>query len=130
MRDRPDGAALLALAREVLDDELPPGRWAETQLARRAIEIAERERAAGDMHFAAAERELEAFYATPLTPSLSPHCGERENAMWRRFARDLRAGAFEGDAARARAARALLWRLTVARLRISNPQFLAANGLA
>jgi hypothetical protein len=130
MRDQPDGAALLALAREVLDGERPPGRCADRRLARRAIDIAERERAAGDRHFAAAERELAAFYATPLTPSLSPQGGDRENALWRRFARDLRAGAFEGDAARARAARALLWRLTVARLRIANPQFLAANGLA
>ena len=48
--------------------------------------------------------------------------------LLRRFALDLRMGAFEGCDRRGRAARAILWRLTILKLREGNPQFLAENG--
>jgi hypothetical protein len=46
-----------------------------------------------------------------------------------RYAADLRNGAFETSPSRESAARAILWRLTIEKLREANPQFLAANGL-
>jgi hypothetical protein len=48
--------------------------------------------------------------------------------MLRRLAADLRAGAFETCEPRGRAACAILWRLTMMKLREGNPQFLADNG--
>jgi aminoglycoside phosphotransferase (APT) family kinase protein len=54
--------------------------------------------------------------------------GEGVDRQLRRLAADLRAGAFEPCETRARAARAVLWQLTVFKLREGNPQFLAANG--
>ena len=48
--------------------------------------------------------------------------------LLRRWAADLRAGAFEIIEARGRTARAILWRLTILKLREGNPQFLDANG--
>jgi uncharacterized protein DUF6285 len=125
MRDRPEGPALLALARAILLDERLPLSPQEcrpdARLVARAMAIAERESAAGETPLAALARELADFYeAAP---------GDAD-ALWRRFAQDLRAGAFEDDARRERAARAVLWRLTLAKLRTANPQFLAENGLA
>ena len=74
-----------------------------------------------------------------MTPR--PTCGEREGPIakqWEgegelrqllaRFATDLRNGAFETSPSRAVAARAILWRLTIEKLREANPHFLAANG--
>ena len=46
------------------------------------------------------------------------------------FARELRIGAFENSPDRKVHARVILWRLTVAKLRRSNLEFLAANGFA
>jgi hypothetical protein len=50
--------------------------------------------------------------------------------LLRRFAADLRNGAFETLGPRQNAARVILWALTIAKLREGNPQFLAANGIA
>ena len=50
--------------------------------------------------------------------------------MLRRFACELRNGAFENSPNRDTRARAILWRMTIARLRLANPKFLAANGFA
>ena len=77
---------------------------------------------------------------SPFTPR--PVSGEREGPVaqrWegegqtppvllRRFATDLRRGAFELCEPRAGAARAILWRLTISKLREGNPGYLAANG--
>jgi hypothetical protein len=48
--------------------------------------------------------------------------------LLRRFAVDLRNGAFETSGPRQNAARAILWAITTNRLRESNPKFLAAHG--
>jgi aminoglycoside phosphotransferase (APT) family kinase protein len=55
-------------------------------------------------------------------------CGSGLPELLQRFAGDLRRGAFEGCDMRGRAANAILWRLTVLKLREGNPQFLAENG--
>ena len=128
MRDLPNGAALLALARDLLLTELlpllPEDRRLDARLVANAMVIAEREATAGAEPVAAIEQELELLYRD------SPQAGRRggEGDPLRRFAQDLRRGAFAGP--RQRAARAILWRLTVARLRDGNPRFLAANGFS
>jgi hypothetical protein len=147
MCDLPGGPALLALARDVLLNDLmprlPEERRLDALLVANSMAIAERECKAGDATSRAIFEELDMLYR-PLTPSLSPHCGERdgpakregEGLSWasrltgllRHFAGDLRVGAFASSAPRDRDARAVLWRLTIAKLRQANPRFLAANG--
>jgi Domain of unknown function (DUF6285) len=119
MRDLPSGAALLALARDVLMNELMPQLpqecRAEALLVARCMAIAKREAEAPAEEGRAILREIELL------------CGQGVDAL-RRFAYDLRVGAFESSESLGRAARAVLWRLVVAKLRQSNPEFLAANG--
>jgi len=120
MRDLPSGAALLALGRELLLDQLlpvvPPERQRELRLLATAIAIAEREALAGDAPTRDILERLVEFYGGP------------DHALLRRLAADLRMGAFERCDRRGRAARAILWRLTILKLREGNPQFLAENG--
>ena len=52
----------------------------------------------------------------------------REAEELRHFARELRIGGFENSPEREAFARAILWRMTIAKLRLANPRFLAANG--
>ena len=65
---------------------------------------------------------------TPSSP-VSGVVGEGSEIL-RRFACELRNGAFENSPNRDARARAILWRLTIAKLRLANPKFLAANGFA
>jgi Domain of unknown function (DUF6285) len=140
MRDLPSGPALLALARDVLLDDLmpllPPEAHLEARLVANSMAIAEREALVGDGPRDEIIRELGIFYRDrPRSrdavggPERSEG-GEGELALLRRFARDLRAGVFEESAARGRDARDILWRLTIARLRQANPRFLNANGFS
>jgi hypothetical protein len=144
MHDLPSGPRLLALARAVLSEELmpllPQDRQEEARRVIAAMAIAEREAAAGEEAFQEILDELAAFYGI-ASPSPKPPPrnagglrsgrvrGDPTGLLWR-FADDLRRGAFTAAPARERAARALLWRLTVAKLRRANPRFLAANGFA
>jgi hypothetical protein len=118
MGDLPSGQVLLALARDVLLHELAPllpeERRADALLIARCMAIAEREAEAEEIR----EHELGLFYGA----------GTDTDGLLARFARDLRIGAFENSPDREVSARAILWRLTVAKLRQSNPEFLAANG--
>jgi hypothetical protein len=120
MRDLPTSRDLLALARELLLDELspllPPERDREVHLIATAMAIAIREAASGETWLSEISRLLNDFY------------GEADSELLRRFAADLRNGAFETSPSRAAAARAILWRLTIEKLREGNPHFLAANG--
>jgi hypothetical protein len=165
MRDLPEGPALLAIARDVLLNDLmpllPSERRLDALLVANCMAIAERE---GDADGALAEtiaRELEMVHgAAALTqPALragSPlsriagegperseggegasrseggegEADEGPTELLRRFARELRIGAFENSPDREARARAMLWRLTIARLRLANPKFLAANGFS
>ncbi len=120
LRDLPSGAALLALGREQLLNELspflPPERQRALHLLATAIAIAEREALAGSAPAQDIIAQLAEFYGGPV------------DALLPRLAADLRAGAFERCDTRQRAAHAILWRLTMMKLREGNPQFLAANG--
>jgi aminoglycoside phosphotransferase (APT) family kinase protein len=132
-RDAPEGpgrARLLALARAVLNEELTPllprDRQDDARLVAAALAVAEREAAAPDEPFAAILRALAAFYGGC---AYLPGSGDAGAALLlRRFAGDLRRGAFEASPQRERAACTLMRDLTIARLRIENPDFLAANG--
>src|SRR6516165_610128 len=119
MRDLPSGPALLALARDVLMNELMPQLPQECRpdavLVAKCMAIAKR------------EAEAPAEEGRAILGEIELLCGEGVDAL-RRFAYDLRVGAFESSEPHDRAARAVLWRLTVAKLRQSNPEFLAANG--
>jgi hypothetical protein len=120
MRDLPTSLDLLALARELLLDELlphlPPERRRDAHLIATTMAIASREASAGQGWQKEVEQTLGDFY------------GETGNEHLPRFAADLRNGAFETSPSRAAAARAILWRLTIEKLREGNPHFLAANG--
>jgi hypothetical protein len=125
MQDLPRGPALLAHARDVLVNDLlpllPPDRRLDARLVANCMAIAERE--AGPQEFLEAVRgELEALFGTG-------HVGNAPDLL-RRFARELRIGGYENSAERSAPARAILWRLTIAKLRLANPRFLAANGLS
>ena len=154
--DLPTTRDLLALARETLLDELapllPPDRRRDAHLIATVMAMAARG-AAGEGRREEVDATLAEFYAmaaphpSPLpaggarepVPTPRPACGEREGSapkVWesegrqplRHFAADLRNGAFETSLSREKAARAILWRLTIGKLREGNPQFLAANG--
>ena len=119
MRDLPTGLDLMALARRLLLDEilplLPEERQPDLRLAMTSMAIAAREAANGDAPLAEIASMLAEFYGEP--------------ADLLRLAGDLRKGAFETTGSRERAARAILWQLTILKLREGNPQFLAAHGI-
>jgi hypothetical protein len=121
MRDLPTGPSLLALAREVLLSDLlpllPEQHRLEVRLVANSMAIAEREAVLGTGPANQLLRELETMYGE----------AEGEPEVLSRFARDLRAGVFESSAPHDRAVRAILWRLTIFKLRQANPRFLAAN---
>jgi len=149
MADLPPGPALLAAARDVLLNDLlpllPAERRLDALLVANCMAIAEREAAADAQAAEAIDREPELLYGSPaLThPARRPGsplsriagegaersaAGEGAAEPMRRFARDLRIGAFENSPDREARTRAILWRLTIAKLRLANPRFLAANG--
>jgi Domain of unknown function (DUF6285) len=122
MRDLPTGPELLALARDVLLNELlpllPEQHRLDARLVANSMAIAEREAVHGAGLPRQILREVEAVCGT----------AEGEGDALARLARDLRAGTFESCAPHDRLARAILWRLTIFKLRQANPWFLAANG--
>src|SRR6267154_698618 len=151
MRDLPTGKSLLALARDVLLNDLmqhlPAEKRLDALLVANSMAIAEREAVAGEGWAQEIIRDLEVFYASEMRQPTSAGTrapegrtaedgveqratGEGEHELPRRFARDLRGGVFEGFDARERNAREILWRLTVAKLRQANPRYLAANGFS
>jgi hypothetical protein len=111
MRDRPDGPTLRALAEAASAAE-------DAALVARCLAIAAREAAAGDAPLSAAQAELAALCGEGGLPDL-----------WRRLAADIRAGLFDAPGERRDAVLRLLWATTIARLRESNPEFLAASGI-
>jgi hypothetical protein len=125
VRDLPTGPALLALARDVLLNDLmpllPPTVHLEARLVANSMAIAEREAVSGAAPAQGILHELEQLYGER---------GEGEQAVLRRFARELRGGVFENGELRERRVREILWRLTIAKLRDANPRFLNANGFS
>ena len=136
IRDRPDGAGLLALGRELLLDELlpllPPERHRDARLVATAMAIAEREALAGSAPQWEIAARLDEYYGARASSRQergrqdagAPKIGD----LLGRFAGDLRVGAFEACEGRERDACAILWRLTMLKLREGNPGFLARNG--
>jgi hypothetical protein len=120
MRDLPTGLDLMALARRLLLEEIlplvPEERRPDLRLAATSMAIAAREVANGDAPLEEISGMLAALYG--------------EGADLDRLSGDLRKGAFETSGSRERAVRAILWRLTILKLREGNPQFLAAHGIA
>jgi hypothetical protein len=120
-RDRPAGADLLAIARETLLRDLVPGLPDERKVAAlmvaRAIEIAQREAAAGDVAARTALAAAAALYGDPAP------AGDVD-AAWQRYAKrlagDLRAGTL--DAAQRDAAWRALFAHADARVAESNPR--------
>jgi Domain of unknown function (DUF6285) len=125
VRDLPTGSALLALARDVLLNDLmpllPPTAHLEARLVANSMAIAERETISDAAPAQRILHELEEFYAEG---------GQDDPALLRRFARDLRVGTFVEGEPPERDARGILWRLTIAKLRNANPRFLDANGFS
>ena len=125
MPDLPTGQTLLALARDVLLNDLMPLLPEEARLDARLVAnsmaIAEREAETADYLRKTITRNLEELYDSRAQ-------GEQPKDLPRRFARDLRVGTFSSSEPLERRAREILWQLTIAKLRRANPRFLAANG--
>jgi hypothetical protein len=132
MRDLPSGFDLLALARELLLDELVPllprDRERDAHLIATAMSIAAREARAEQGWQTEIGAELAQFYKFYSAPGGAERAASDEASILRRFAADLRNGAVETSPSRATAGRAILWRLTIGKLREGNPYFLVANG--
>ena len=116
MRERPDGADLLAIAREVLKNELlpllPKERNADALMIANALGIAERQLRHGD---APAREEQKALAELLRQHGTLPELNQA-------FARAIRAGEMDDNSR----AHELLWEATLARVRESAPRALAA----
>jgi hypothetical protein len=119
MRDRPSGGELAALAREILEDPSRTATSEEQALAARCFDIAERERRLWARGFASCAATLTALY------------GEGDPAtLFARLAADIRRGIYDAPGPARETVRRLLWEVTLQKLRESNPELLAVNGLA
>ena len=132
MHDLPTAPDLLALARDVLLNDLlprlPPEARLDARLVASSMAIAEREAMAGDEAEQEIFRGLERFYADADAGSTCPAAAdEGQPDLFARFSRDLRIGAVDGSD---REVLDILWRVTIGRLRRANPRFLAANGFS
>lgn len=116
MREQPDGAALLAIAREVLRKELlpllPKERAYEVLMIANAMSIAERQLQHGDAAESAEHAALQLLLKQEGTPA----------GLMRVLAGKVRAGDMDANAE----VQALLWRSVVQRVRESAPKTLAA----
>jgi hypothetical protein len=120
MRDLPSGPQLESLAREWeergIDELLPRERAAAAAMIERCHAIARREAAAG-------EAALD-----PIRAALAVLYGGDPSEHLARLAGEIRSGALDAPGERRDRALALLWALTLQKLRESNPRFLAAHG--
>ena len=132
MRNSPDAAGLLRIARETLLDELlesVPEEWRHTlRMAANALAIAAREAEAGEADLVKELRLLGELYGEDVVQAAGASLRERIAKMNKRFARDIRDGIFDG--ACAPGVHALLMDQVRARLRISNPSYLSATNSA
>ncbi|RKG93884.1 DUF6285 domain-containing protein [Corallococcus terminator] len=116
MREPPEGAALLAIAREVLRKELlpllPADKVYAALMVANAMGIAERQLQQGEGPQREEQKALAALLQTE---------GALES-LNREFATRIRRGDFDGDDE----ARRLLWESTVQRVRESAPKALSA----
>ena len=128
MRNNPDAAGLLAVARDMLLDELldalPEERRYAMHMAANALAIAAREAETGEADLVKELRLLSQLYGEDVVQAAGTNLHERIAKMNKRFARDIRDGIFDG--ACAQGVQALLTDQVHARLRISNPKYLKA----
>ncbi len=131
MRNNPDAAGLLQVARETLLNEflelLPEERRYAMRMAAKALAIAAREAETGDADLVKELRLLGELYGENVVQAAGANLHQRIVKMNKRFARDIRNGIFDG--ACAQGVQALLMDQVRARLRISNPSYLRAAGL-
>jgi hypothetical protein len=131
MRNNPDAAGLLQIARETLLDELleliPEERRYAMRMAANALAIAARETQAGDADLVDELRLLSELYGEDVVQDAGANLHERIAKINKRFARDIRDGIFDG--ACEQGVHALLMEQVRARLRISNPNYLKDAGL-
>lgn len=131
MRNRPDAADLLRIARDTLLSELldalPEERHYAMRMAANALAMAAREAESGEVDLVKELRLLSELYGEDVVQAAGANLRERIAKMNKRFARDIRDGIFDG--ACAQGVQALLMDQIRARLRISNPQYLKASGL-
>jgi hypothetical protein len=131
MRNNPDAAGLLHVARETLLNDLldllPVERRYAIRMVANALAIAARETEAGEDNLVKELRLLSELYGEDVVQAAGANLHERIAMMNKRFARDIRDGIFDG--ACAQGVQALLMDQVRARLRISNPSYLQASGL-
>lgn len=131
MRNNPDAAGLLHIAREMLLNELlellPEERRYAMHMAANALAIAAREAETGETDLVNELRLLSELYGEDVVHAAGANLQERIAKINKRFARDIRDGIFDG--ACAQGVQALLTNQVRARLRISNPGYLDAAGL-
>lgn len=134
MRERPDAADLLAIARQIFFEALLPHvpedkRYAGLMVAN-AMAIARREIEAGDEP----ERRELAALADLYGEAPPPAAGAAAlrvalEGYARRLVTEIHASALDTPSPRRQAVRALLLETTLQRLRISNPKHLKAEGI-
>jgi hypothetical protein len=126
MRNNPDAAGLLRIARDTLLNELldalPEERHYAMRMAANALAMAAREAETGEADLVKELRLLSELYGENVVQSAGANLNERIAKMNKRFARDIRDGIFDG--ACAQGVQALLMDQVRARLRISNPNYL------
>ncbi|NIM27629.1 MAG: hypothetical protein GTO67_05885 [Gammaproteobacteria bacterium] len=131
MRNSPDAAGLLRIARDTLLNELldalPEERHYAMRMAANALAMAAREAESGDADLVKELRLLSELYGEDVVQAAGASLRERIAKMNKRFARDIRDGIFDG--ACAQGVQALLMDQVCARLQISNPKYLEASGL-
>ena len=116
MHELPNGAGLLAVAREVLLTEIVPHLPADKVLAARMV--------ANAMGIAAREAAQDAGWIADARARMAALAGDATDPL-RRFAAAIRAGAFDPGTAQHQAAAALLREITRARCAVSAPRALA-----
>lgn len=130
MNNLPPAADLLAIARETLLAELRPllpehARYAAAMVAN-AMAIAARETEAGERPAREALERLDALYGVPRRTLAGDALTQALREHERRFAAEIRSGAFDGEPRR-REAYAHLRASIEDRLRISNPKALGGQ---
>jgi len=127
MRDKPDGAVLLDLARAVLAEELlaelPESARYRARMVANAMAIAAREISGGKRTQEAERDALAALYDEAPTPAGRADTEELDEALTRLnwwLAAEIRAGRRDGDAR----VHALLQESVRGRLRLANPKAL------
>jgi hypothetical protein len=134
MRDRPNGADLLAIARDTYLDEVLPHvpkekRYAGLMVAN-AMAIARREIESGDEHLVQELVRLAGIYREePPSVSDTTTLVRELERLNRRLAADIRTGEFDSAGPHRDAVRRHLEETTIQKLRENNPKHLEVEGL-